>query len=135
LTVKIEQPSTKQLGDMNNEQTFQTSHPLSWCRSALQGHRHFEVIVSLYTRHDPRESTFELGVSIAAGPFIRFLPLTYTEYALSSGAIYAVYACVADQYASYLRDSGFNARRVLAPFENGIRSSESTPLSHARFNT
>lgn len=99
-------------------------HPLNWCRGALENNEDGEIVVSLYSRCELQEDYFELGVAIAAGSLVRFQPLTYAPDALRPGAMYEVYAYVADEYVQTLSKQGYRARRLHAPFELALKDYE-----------
>lgn len=96
-------------------------HPLNWCRGALESSDGGEVVISLYARCERQDDYFELGVAIAAGTLLRFQPLTYTSDAVRPGAMYEVYAYVADEYVQTLSSQGYRARRLHAPFELALK--------------
>lgn len=102
------------------EKTSQ-QHPLRWIQKSLDCPTTSEVVVSLYTRCERQDELFEMGVAIASASRIRFQPLTYTPDALRPGAMYDVYAFVADEYVEYLQQQGYRVRRLHAPFELAIR--------------
>lgn len=113
-----------------------SEHPLCWFERAL-GRSCGEVVVSLYARTERQDDLFEMGVAIAAGHLTRFQPLTYTPDAIRPGAMYDVYAYVADEYAEFLKQQGYCVRRLLAPFELAIRAEDkpgSARLRLTRFN-
>jgi len=110
-------------------------HPLRWFQSAAPTGG--EVVVSLYTRCERQDDLFEMGVAIASGALVRFQPLTYTPDALRPGAMYDVYAYVADEYVEFLQQQGYSVRRLHAPFELAIRSEsryDASLLRMTRFN-
>lgn len=112
-------------------------HPLRWFEKAAEQSLPSEVVVSLYTRCERHDEQFEMGVAIASGALIRFQPLTYTPDALRPGAMYDVYAYVADEYVELLQQKGYRARRLHAPFELAIREEnryEAGYLRMTRFN-
>jgi hypothetical protein len=107
-------------------------HPLRWFEKAADHSLTSEVVVSLYTRSERQDELFEMGVAIASGPLIRFQPLTYTPDALRPGAMYDVYAFVADEYVELLQQKGYRVRRLHAPFELAIREESRCDAGYLR---